>query len=240
VSPAATGRGVRCTFVRKDQSVCRAWATKASIDSEEGARCYLHLGTAEERSARARKAANASGYARRAREEPLPQSDLRTGISFLDLYKTLGEALVAVNELGGADWSARLAACAVLVLAAPRHYRTTPEEAQQLLARMLPKEVPDPERLKVEAAFKALRAEYWSLPLPHPIRGLVARDTPRQLIAPWEDLTTVERLEKPKDVPLNEADTFTLPNGQVALKRDGAIPVVLDEVGADVPSRRYT
>jgi hypothetical protein len=227
---AARGQGRRCTFERPDGTVCRAWAVKDS----EPALCFLHQGDAEERRARARKAANASAYVRRGRTEPLPQSDLHTGLTIADLYKPLSEALVATNEIGHPDWSARLAACAVLVLAAPRHYRRTPEDAKRLLAAMLPREAGvDAKQLNVERAFKALREEWWSLPAVHPVRGLVARDLPRQFVPPWQDYSDVVKAEAPKNVPLAEANVFRLPDGTLALRRPGQLPLALEEAEDD-------
>lgn len=233
------GNGVKCEYTYPDDhptkagEQCNAWATKASLEGEDGPRCYLHSKTAEQRQAHARKAAKASAAHRHGRAAPLPQSDIRTGVSLGQLYATLSEALTATNELGHPDWSARLAACAVLVLAEPNYFRQTPEEAQALLARMIPANAAiDPDRVHVQEAFRRLRAEWWSLPAYHPIRGLVARPLPRRFVLPFEDYTTVVRNEEPKDVPLEEVEHLKMPSGKVAIRHDG-LWHELPEAGSD-------
>lgn len=232
--PPARGMGVKCGFVRDEGSQCGAWARRDTIDSDEGPRCVLHQGDAAARSARARRAALASSQKRHANIRPLEQAELVTPLSLGDLYKVVSEALVATTELGTPDHSARLAAVAVIVLAAPRHYRQTPEDVRELLRRFLPKETAlDPDRINVEETFRRLRAEWWSLPRWHPVRGLVARDLPRRFVLPWEDYTDVVKAEAPRDVPPAQADVLHLPDGQVALRRPGEVLRVLESVEDD-------
>lgn len=230
----------QCEEILSDGRQCSAWAMRSTFEGLEDPqpRCRIHSMSDEEVSRAASRAARANVAKRRGDSEPAARASVDPGLRFQDVAEVIRPALSEVFDHNGRpDWSCRLAACAVLLLAFPRYTRTTVSEAQQLLAEVLPDSVYDPERMEVEKAFAALRAEYWRLPAWHPVRGLVARELPRDLVPPWLDYAKIVRAEKPEDVPLAEARKLVLelPEGQVAWKRPGTFPVLIAVLEADKP-----
>lgn len=165
---------------------------------------------------------------RRTCRPSISKSDLKPDITLGELMAVVRPALSAVNELGQPDWSARLCAVAVLLLGFPRYLRASPEHVRELLERVLPKDVPiDKDRIAVESYYRALRREWWSLPAHSKLRGLVPRELPRNFVEPWRDYSDVLKAEMPTEY---KGETFSLPDGQTALRRPGQLPVVLEEV----------
>jgi hypothetical protein len=232
---SSTGR--QCEHVNAETGEqCKAWATRATFDDEEGPRCRVHALAADPKalSREMSRMAKAGGVKRRGDVEPSPRAEIDPSLTFRDVARVCREALSATFEHNGQpDLGARLAACAVLLLAFPRYTRPTVAEAQRLLAEIVPATAHDEERLGVEEAFRALRAEWWALPAWHPVRGLVARELPRELVPPWEDYSTVVRREAPKDIAPSEAKAriVRLNDGDVALRHEGQLPRLLETVG---------
>jgi hypothetical protein len=221
------GTGRQCTYVYEDGHQCGSWATRASFEDGGEPFCWFHSMTPEERSENARRAAKANAAKRLIRIEPLPQAELRVGVTLGELMEVVRPALTATLPTGEPDWCARLAAVAVTLLAAPRQLRDSPEKVKELLARSLPDDIGvDPERVSAEAAYKAMRREFWSIPRHSKLRGLFARDLPRAFVLPWEDYATVVRNEMPKEY---KGEVMHLPNGQVAWKREAEIPLLVED-----------
>jgi hypothetical protein len=112
----------------------------------------------------------------------------------------------------------------VLLLTFPREYRETPEQARATLEAVIPERALDPisrQRLHAEQTFKALRAEWISMPRWSSVRGLYVAPFPRHFVAPWEDYGEVTRKELPADVPPEKADVDILADGWVV--HDGVL-----------------
>jgi len=159
--------------------------------------------------------------------EPKPTADLDPGLTLADVLKVVRPALTATFDHDGSpDHGARLLGCFVLVSAFPRYLRETPERVRELLEQVVPESVFDPERMGAEEVFRAARAEFWSLPGWHPIRGVFRRELPRALVAPWEDYSTVVRREAPA-LP-DESKIRRLEGGRALLGREGQVPLLLE------------
>jgi hypothetical protein len=99
-----------------------------------------------------------------ARRKKSAQFRIGDFFSYEDVFAVLAEALTAtVNEPGWPrvpDYSARLAACALLIECFPEYLRETPEQVRELLGRALPAHV---ERADPDAFYRALAHEKYRL-----------------------------------------------------------------------------
>ena len=217
--------GVHCQEILEDGKRCKGWALRSTWEDlpEEQVRprCRTHAMAPEERVEMARSMASKSAVVRRGNVEARPRSDLHPGISLAEVLAVIAPALEAADSwTGEALWPVRLAACGVLLSAFPSQYRESPERVNQLLEQLVPDRVLDRERMKAEAVFEALRAEWdavkglrWSK-----LVGLYIRRYPPYYIAPFENVREIQG-RRPKLDP--NAPVRPLPDGGVYLEREG-------------------
>jgi hypothetical protein len=221
----------RCQGVRKDGSPCRKWA----VPTSEEPLCAQHLMGEEEWLEQARRGGRGRAAQRREEAGIRPSVGLAPSVTLADVLRVCVPALEATFEHDGSpDWGARLAAAGTILAAFPKYLRSTPAEVRTLLAEVLPDEVySHPEarhRLNGHSVYSAMRREWDRLPSWSPVRGLCVKPYPSHMIAPWEDPAEVQK-ERPADVPPEEAPVMHLPDGGIALERDGELPVLLRDGG---------
>lgn len=227
------GTGVRCSFVFEETGeTCRAWAVRESVEDEDGPRCFLHRGTAEQRSQRARRAGQLGAVKRRGEIETAPRlSGLDPGVTLAQLMPILYDALTARYEHDGSiDHGTRLAGVGTLLSGWPRIMRSDPEACRDLLRRAIPPEILTVEMLDTERVYKELRRSWnevdglrWS-----DLKGLYVAQYPAWMLAPWEDRVRIQR-SRPAPIPPELAPVRRLPDGRPILERTGAFPLVLEE-----------
>jgi hypothetical protein len=217
--------GRHCQEILEDGERCKGWALRSTWedlpDEQVRPRCRTHSMTPEERVAMARSMAGKSAVVRRGAVEARPRSDLQPGISLAEVLATVAPALQASDPwTGEALWPVRLAAAGTLLSSFPSQYRESPEKVEQLLEQLVPDRVLDRERMKAEAVFEALRAEWdtvkglrWDK-----LVGLYVRRYPPYCIAPFEDAREING-RRPKPAP--DASVKPLPGGGMYLERDG-------------------
>lgn len=226
------GIGRQCTYIREDGSTCIAWALKSS--PEEKPRCRVHSamddGTwTETAKAMSRK----QQFERRAKTEPKPRSGLDPKLKLIEVLAVIAPALVADDPFvpGLACWPVRLAAAGTLLAAFPGYLRDTPEKVAALLRELLPQELFESEQHQASKVYEAMRESWlavdglrWSK-----LKGLYVKAFPGYCVEPW--LSERERVElqatRPKPIPPEQADVLRLPDGTIALRRPGELPLVV-------------
>jgi hypothetical protein len=217
--------GRHCQELLEGGNRCQAWALRSTWeglpDEEVRPRCRTHSMTPEERVEMATTMASKSAVVRRGNVEARPRSDLHPGISLAEVLATIAPALEATDQWTGEPlWPVRLAAAGTLLAAWPTVYRDSPQKVNQLLEQLIPERVLDRERMKAEAVFEALRAEWdtvkglrWDK-----LVGLYTRRYPPYCIAPFENAREIQG-RRPKPDP--HAPVKPLPGGGMYLEREG-------------------
>jgi len=212
----------RCSAVNAKGKQCGSHAVR---DGSEPPLCWYHKLTPEERLEQSKRGGQSRAAQRQEAhelKEHKPRADFHPGITLSKVLEVCAPAMVSVIEATGEpDWSARLAAAGVVLMTFPRYLRSTPEDVRELLERALPEQVIEQpgmrERLEAETVYRALRAEWFSMPRYSPIRGLYARPLPKHLVAPWESYEAVVAAETPADIPPELSGVTMLPDGRALL-----------------------
>jgi hypothetical protein len=231
MSRRARGMGRQCEHVNPETGEqCRAWGLHSTFEDQDGPRCRIHALTPDELSREASRMARANAALRRAEVEATPRSGLDPGISLAGVLEVIRPALTATLPAGEADWSARLAAAGTLLAGFARYYRETPEKVNELLREAIPEEAYD-ERMNASRVYLNMRAEWdkldglrWS-----DLTGLYVKPYPAWMIGPHEEAAKVQQSRpKPISPARAEARIIRLPDGEVAIRRDGQLPRLLE------------
>src|SRR4051794_22949613 len=182
-----------CQGTRKNGQPCskpavRDPAVLERFPDKEGPWCYQHL-LGEEGWAEVAKRGGKHRAAKLRADAEAHDRSLSPDISLEDIYRAIAPVFAATLETGEPDWGARLAAVATLLRNFPRYRRSEPRDVEELIARFLPKELPDRrellERAKAEKVYRQMREEWSRLKLRHhPITGLYVAPFSTGLLRP--------------------------------------------------------